>query len=593
NLELTYKNKGLLLVLVIAAVMIVVAIVIYRSLDVSGLSSKQLAASRQIDNSLKRVEAAITRQDFEIRDYILNVANHPKSVANTADSLLARVHGYTAQVNRLHVLVAKKDTFIAAIAAKIDSGQTKIAIELLNTRLDRRLADSIRLIAAGITSIENYRLKAAAADEVNNNRGIFVLLSAGIMLCLVLLALFYLVINKNTKLQAKTQGDLAAARNQAETADKAKGSFLATMSHEIRSPLHDIISTACLLEETNLTNEQQEFTAIIQQSSLTLLTAVNDIIDFSNIESGRLPIENAAFVLKDCIEEVLAAGNTANSINFSIDPQLPELINGDAIRLRQVLLTITGSLLKSSIACTVQCDIKMVAQNNTRLEIEFALQATNEGSEAHRQDNFFGMSSVRFSMAARLVSLMGGNIKVTTNTGSGSNIVFTIVAGKVDEEGREKFIAAQKTTRLQYDSSANKTPLHILAADDNELNLAILVQVLSKMGHTCKTARNGLEASGMAIEENFDVIFMDIFMPVMDGIESTRRIREFYMHTGTPLIVGVTANALFAEKQAGFDAGINDFLIKPYRPADIKALIEKWMAMLFTQKYNSPSAKEA
>ncbi|HWB28076.1 MAG TPA: response regulator [Chitinophagaceae bacterium] len=598
-----------MLVTAMAGVMIVAAIVIYRSLDIYGLSSKQFVQSHQVNNLLRRLETNLTNEEIGERDYLLNRSNDaaaagkhifiPNAVINP-DSLLTYLPMYASQVNRLNSLLSRRTAFVAQVLLFADSGNIKRAAELLNTGRGRLLRDSAMQVINTIRDAENSRVDAVAANGVNNNRGIFILLSAGILLCLLLLVVFYLMMVKNAHLREKTEADLVAAKNLAEYANRAKTTFLATMSQEIRSPLHDIISTATLLEESLLTGEQQKFTGIMQRSSMALLAVVNDIIDFSNIENGKLPLENSAFILRDCLNEVLTVGATdtlINKINYEVDDQLPELIECDAVRLRQVLWSVIDSLLKNHITGNITCNARLLTEDSGEMEIEFTVLATPADDHSKQSAGFdkpgnnaynnslFGMSSIRFSIAARLVSLMGGNIKVTTDTDKNNTVVFSIKAKRVDASSGEKFLARRKDIKWLDNANGNKIPLHILVVDDHELNQALLVQMLTKMGYTCKTARNGVEAAGMAIEEKFDVIFMDISMPVMDGIDATRRIREYYVHTDTPLIIGVTANALLTEKQKGFDAGMNDFLIKPYKPVDIKTMLEKWTALVFKLKY--------
>lgn len=451
------------------------------------------------------------------------------------------------------------------------------------------------ILHSSIQAAENRVLTVVNKQELNANKNVIILLFSGVAGCLLLLYIFYQMILRNARLREKTEADLLEAKNIAEAANKAKTTFLATMSHEIRTPMHDIIGSISLLAETPLTDEQQKYTGTIQRSSMALLAVVNDIIDFSHIESGKIPLENSPFVLGDCLNEVFAvAGNqvAGNKVSYHIDENLPALIECDAARLRQVLMSVAGDTFKTREGGEIECSVRLLSEDRNVLEIEF--NVSRGGSLANElvwtegeigKDSLFGMSAIRFSIAARLVSLMGGNIKVFNETGQGHRITFIIKATRVDKAATDNYFNRRKDIQWLDNEQGDKIPLRMLVVDDHEMNQVLLVQILTKMGYTCKTARNGVEAAGMAIEEKFDIIFMDIVMPVMDGVDATKRIREYYVNTDTPLIVGVTANALLQEKQRGFDAGMNDFLIKPYKPADIKKLIEKWTALVFKLKY--------
>lgn len=591
--------------------MVVVTATIYWVLNKSGSSARQLKHSLQITTQLKEAQNILTDIEARGREFVLSdykklpgqpgdidVANMP---ALNPDSLLACMPEYKEQVIKLNSLIQAKLLFVKEIISAFNSGNKQQVIALASSGRGRLIMDSIKATINSIQVAENAKIKAITSGEVDTSQRIFTLLCTGVMICLLLLLIFYQMIVRNARLREKTEADLLEAKNIAEAASKAKTTFLATMSHEIRTPLHDVISTAALLAETPLTQEQLKHTGVIQRSSMTLLAVVNDIIDYSNIETVKSPLETSPFVLRDCLEEVLAAAgdvNAGSKVNYRIDGSLPQLIECDPARLRQVLMTVTSTSLKNNSTGHIDCNVRLIAEKANVMEIEFNIINTHltpgemdklvlkPGEEKiNVKDSLFGMSSIRFSIAARLVSLMGGNIKVATDTGKSITTTIVIKANRVDAKAAEKYLSSRKPVKWITGEEAEKIPLNILVVDDNEVNQVLLVQMLTRLGHKTSTARNGVEASGMAVEEKFDVVFMDIAMPVMDGIDATKRIREYYVNTDTPLIIGVTANALFSEKQKGFDAGMNDFLIKPYKPVDVKNLLEKWTALVFRLKY--------
>jgi len=445
---------------------------------------------------------------------------------------------------------------------------------------------------------EGNRISRVYPEELNDNNKIFILLVSVAGCCILLLLIFYQMVLRNARLREKTEAELLEAKNIAETANKAKTSFLALMSHEIRTPMHDIVATSSLLLETGITEEQKSHSDTIYRASMALLSVVNDIIDFSRIETGAIPLEHTPFVLRDCLDEVFsaAAPSTLHGRRlYYIDDAIPELIECDPARLRQVLLSILGNSPKAIENGEIGLSVRLLGSEHGSLQLRFTVMNTSASNFDNPEDapvvdestepienNLFGISSLRFSITARLISLMGGTIKLMDENSKGNTVTFTIKASKVDTKSSELFFAKRKKIEMLDGKLANNLPLNILVVDDYEMNQVLLVQILAKMGYTCKTARNGAEATGLAVDTKFDIIFMDIVMPVMDGIEATKRIREYYVNSDTPLIVGVTANALMKDKQRGIEAGMNDFIIKPYKPLDVQSLIKKWGPQVLT-----------
>lgn len=593
-----------------AATMIVLTTTIYWVLSKSSSSARQLTHSLQITRHLKAAQNVLTDAEERGHEFMLSGKKLPgetgdvliaQSAALNPDSLLACMPEYSLKVQKLNSLIQAKMLFAKEAAGALNAGNKQQAMALAASGRGILLMDSIKAAIDGIQVAENAKIQAITNREVKRSEYIFTVLCTGVLICLVLLFIFYRMIARNTLLREKTEADLLEAKNMAEAASRAKSTFLATMSQEVRAPMHDIISTATLLAETPLTPEQRRHTGKIQRSSMTLLSVVNDIIDYSNIESLKIPLETSPFILRDCLEQVLdAAGENSKGshLNYHIDASVPTLVDCDAARLRQVLMTVTSTSLKNNSTGRIDCNVRLAGEENNVMDIEFNIINTYltpgeidnlvlkpGDDQVNVKESLFGMSSIRFSIAARLVSLMGGNIKVATDTGKSITTTIVIKAKRVDAIAAEKQLNNRKPIQWLAENEAEKIPLNILVVDDNEVNQALLVQMLTRLGHKTSTARNGVEASGMAVEEKYDVIFMDIAMPIMDGIDATKRIREYYVNTDTPLIIGVTANALYSEKQKGFDAGMNDFLLKPYKPADVKNLLEKWTALVFKLKY--------
>ncbi len=585
-----------------AILMVVIAGVVYAVLNKWNKVAAEVTHSQKVTIRLKQVLNTITDAETAERGYVITgndaflapyITAKQKVAFINRDSLVAFMPEYKEKINLLGILIKNKMGFVDSMTALVKEGHQQQAIAITSQGRGRAIMDSIRNVISSIHVWEDNRLNAIYEDDAADNKNLFIVLYCNVAGCLILLLIFYLMVLRNAKLRENTETQLLAAKNIAETADRAKTNFLALMSHEIRTPMHDIIATSTLLADTGINEEQQVLANTIYRSSMALLAVVNDIIDFSRIENGKMPLENTPFVLRDCLNEVFnSAGlpTAQNERTYIIDENIPALIECDPARLRQILMSILGEKQAALKNGEISLSVKLTGSSNDTMDIRFTIvddevidpeeksviEETNENNSIPGRPNLFGISSLRFSIAARLISLMGGNIKLIDENQQRNIVTFTIKAKKVDEKVSEKILSRLKKSEVIDTTLANRLPLNILVADDHEMNQVLMVQILGKLGYSCVTARNGSEAAGLAIETKFDLIFMDIVMPVMDGIEATKRIREYYVQSNSPVIIGITANALMKESTRGFEAGMNDFLLKPYRPVDIQQAIKKW-----------------
>ena len=412
-------------------------------------------------------------------------------------------------------------------------------------------------------------------------RNVITVFIAGVLIFIILLLIFYRMVLTNISYRSESDSQLRAAKNAAEDANHSKTQFLSTMSNELRTPLNHVLSSASLLQQTRLDEQQKKMVSVIHRGAVSLLSVINDSLDFFKIESGKLTLENNPLVLKDCIEEVrtlLLADSQQIAINYQIAPQVPALIVSDITRLRQVLMNLLGNAVQFTDTGILQLDVELQSEQAGSLQLQFKIADAGDKDnttytppsldEAMYTTHYTGLG---LSIAARLVALMGGAVKIESTSG-GSVFTFTIRAGKVvDTQAR----TATDTNGDKIDKElSKKIPLRILSADDNEMSQLVLSSILMKMGYQCDVAKNGTEAVAKAVEEKYDLIFMDMFMPEMDGIEATKRIREFHLQSARPVIIALTANAL--DDASKFkQAGINSFIVKPIKPKDIEqAIIE-------------------
>ncbi len=384
--------------------------------------------------------------------------------------------------------------------------------------------------------------------------------------------------------------ELNKARKRAETANRAKSDFLANMSHEIRTPLSSIIGIIELLLNERISSNVKEYVLTMRTASNSLLGIINDILDFSKIEASKLVLEKKRFNLHELLENQITvfreeARNKNITLQYTISPDTPATINGDPVRLGQILTNLISNALKFTDRGKISITTELVEKKASNVWIRFTVTDTGIGIKPENIDRLFesftqadsstsrkyGGSGLGLAICYRLAKLMGGAFVVESHPGEGSSFAFT--AKLIEEDD----LPIQQSLIPDEELSA-KLPenISILLVDDNLINQKIMAKLLEKEGYKVSCVSNGQEAIDRIQNQPFDVVLMDIQMPELSGIDATRIIREDLGLTELP-IVALTANAMKEDMDECLAAGMNDFISKPMDPADVKTLVAKWV----------------
>jgi len=390
----------------------------------------------------------------------------------------------------------------------------------------------------------------------------------------------------------KIEEELKKSKIKAEKSSLFKSQFLARMSHEIRTPMNGVIGITDILMNTNLSSKQKEYVSILKNSGKTLLTIINDILDISKIEAGKFELEIQPFNINASIDDVyklLEPNANEKNIKFSynIQENIHPYLKGDSTRIKQILFNLIANAIKFTQKGEVSIIVEHKDIDSETIGIQFDIKDTGIGIPEDQQRNIFKNftqidseqkkdgTGLGLSICFQLVKIMNGKLWVSSEINKGSHFYFYLELSKANKseltkKHSEKF---EQRKNIYHKPQSSKK---IMLVEDNDVNARVFTLLLKKFGFSCDSCTNGKEALELLNRKSYDIIFMDIMMPEMDGIQATQYIRNKLSVETQPIIVAVTADAMIGQRKKYINSGFDDYLSKPVTEKKLSEILKKY-----------------
>jgi signal transduction histidine kinase/CheY-like chemotaxis protein len=587
-----------ILSLALALMLLILAAQLFTDRNIDGLKNgnKEAAVNFTINNSLQEIvnisfalEARLVQQDVAIGK--LAAIKDSLTIIGYNTSVLEKLRMDTATQKLFHDLdyYINQQVVVGYMAVDaIEKGNRPLKKQLTDSLIRLNLSDSIYNTATAI----GKQLEKKLQTTLNNNTETSARLSAfnkalALIAIIAILLLGTIIINRHLR-QLQLIKDLENANAEVRKAASVKEQFLANMIHEIRTPLNAIKGFSSLMQQTPLSKEQKQYTDIVENASSNLMQLVNDILDISKIGAGKMVVEKKVFNLSGALQEVeMMFMNVAKEkeITFSciISEEVPFVLNGDEDRLQQVLINLVSNAIKFTQRGFVQVTVGTISETEDMTWLSFCVEDTGVGIAEGNKDLIFERfqqvsenkgalqkgTGLGLAIVKELCMLMGGNIAVQSRRNEGSVFTVTLPFDKVSV--KEETIGIDK-----FDSTALTAfpSTSILVAEDNKVNQLLIKKLLQQFGITAVVTENGVETMDVLAKQNFDLLLLDIQMPLMDGYETIARLRSKEI---TMPVIAMTAYVMPGEKEKCIEAGMNDYIAKPIEPQELYHTLAKYL----------------
>ena len=596
----------------LAGVILIVFLQFVSGVNISRLlqGNNQLLKEVKIQNNLRKLEVDVLSLESDIRGIIISGDTiHLPGINQKIASIEQKMEllktsfdtGRSShEVTTLDFLVQEKIDISKKIVAAYEANGRAAGEGVINKNRGREIRDSIMAIVYQLDSVRQTQLKGIVGTIENsgNKANQWGLLLAAIA-CLACVLTFLYVVNVGRQ-QQQMIVMLNESEKRLKEASSAKEQFLANMSHEIRTPMNAILGFTHLLQRTKLEPQQEQYVNFIHSSGENLLTLINDILDLSKIEAGMMQLENTPFSLNGLLSSIKVmfsekAKQKGLSLEVNVDEGIHDTLNGDAVRLTQILINLLANAIKFTEAGFVQLNVHPIKNDAQEVMLQFCVKDSGIGIAPEKRQNIFdrfqqaeaettrrfGGTGLGLSIVKQLVELKRGTINVISELGKGTEFIVTLSFVPIfDYDKKSDIIESIEPIRFLQKSG------RILIAEDNRLNQELIRHLMHHWQLDFTLVDNGWEALEQLKKNSFSLVLMDIQMPEMDGYATTKVIRD-ELHLSIP-IIAMTAHAMAGEKEKCLQFGMNEYISKPIKEAELFAMLQQYSTgdMPVEQKVN-------